>query len=403
MEDKNNIIEVKNLFKIFGKHPKKALDLIKKGQSKDQIMNETKQTIAVNNVSFEVKAGEIFVVMGLSGSGKSTLIRCLNRLIEPSSGTILIDGKNITKMNNDELQELRRGKMSMVFQSFAIFPHKTILQNVAYGLRIKGISLEEREKKAYEALEQVGLKGWEESYPTQLSGGMQQRVGLARALATEPDILLMDEAFSALDPLIRKEMQNELIELQNTMNRAIVFITHDLDEALKLGDRIALMKDGSIVQIGTPEEIMMSPANNYVEKFVEGVDRSRVLTAEMVMKKEVATVIFPKDGPRVALRTMEEKDFSSLFVIDKRRQIQGLIMIEDALKAVENNEKSLESILIKDTPKVLPDTPLQEIFGLLSEKNVPVAVVNDQNRLLGVVVRSSVMAKLATGGGQKDD
>lgn len=393
-----NIIEVHNLYKIFGKHRGKALELVKKGYTKNQILKETGQTIAVNNVSFTVKAGESFVVMGLSGSGKSTLIRCLNRLIEPTSGSIVIDGKDVTSMDPSELQELRREKISMVFQSFAVFPHKTVLENAAYGLKIRGLSPADREKKAYEALELVGLKGWENSYPAQLSGGMQQRVGLARALATEPEILLMDEAFSALDPLIRKEMQNELLELQNKMNRTIVFITHDLDEALKLGDRIALMKDGSIVQIGTPEEILTSPATNYVEKFVEDVDRSRVLTAEMVMKKPTVVVIFPKDGPRVALHRMEENGISSVFVVDKERRLQGLVMAEDALQAVENNQKDLESILQSDVPVVLPNTPLREIFAFLSGKSVPLAVVNEEKKLLGVIVRGSVMAKLAEGG-----
>jgi glycine betaine/proline transport system ATP-binding protein len=290
----------------------------------------------------------------------------------------------------------------MVFQSFAILPHKTVLENAAYGLKIRGLSLEEREKKAYEALELVGLKGWEASYPVQLSGGMQQRVGLARALATEPEILLMDEAFSALDPLIRKEMQNELLELQNKMNRTIIFITHDLDEALKLGDRIALMKDGAIVQIGTPEEILMSPATNYVQKFVEDVDRSRVLTAEMVMKKSVVVVISSKDGPRVALRSMQENGISSVFAVDKERRLQGLVMAEDALQAVENNQNNLEKILQRDVSSVLPDTPLKEIFALLSGKSGPLAVVNDEKKLLGVIVRGSVMAKLAEGGTAND-
>jgi glycine betaine/proline transport system ATP-binding protein len=235
--------------------------------------------------------------MGLSGSGKSTLIRCLNRLIDPTSGRVTIEGDDVTNMDFPALQRLRRNKISMVFQSFAVFPHKTVLENAANGLKIRGVTLKERTRKAYETLEMVGLKGWENSYPIHLSGGMKQRVGLARALATEPDILLMDEAFSALDPLIRKEMQNELIQLQSKMHRTMVFITHDLDEALKIGDRIALMKDGAVVQIGTPEEILMSPKTQYVEKFVEDVDRSRVLTAEMVMKTPFM-VTYPKDGPR---------------------------------------------------------------------------------------------------------
>ncbi len=393
-----SFIEINNLYKIFGKHQEKARAMLEKGHSKDQILSELKATIAVNNASLTIDQGESFVVMGLSGSGKSTLIRCLNRLIEPTSGRIVIDGAEVTSMDHAELQEFRRTKVSMVFQSFAIFPHKTVLENAAYGLKIRGLSLEERNKKAYETLDLVGLKGWENSYPNQLSGGMKQRVGLARALATEPDILLMDEAFSALDPLIRKEMQNELIQLQNTMRRTILFITHDLDEALKIGDRIALMKDGAIVQVGTPEEILMTPASTYVEKFVEDVDRSRVLTAEMVMKKPTAVILFPKDGPRVALRRMQENGISSIFAVDNSFRLQGIVMAEDALEAAEGNQKDLSQILNREISTVKPDTVLKDLFCSLSGKNLPLAVVNDENRLMGIIVRGSVMAKLAEGG-----
>lgn len=397
-----DIIEVQGLYKIFGKQPDKALALLKAGYTKNRIMKETGHTIAIDNVSFQVEAGESFVVMGLSGSGKSTLIRCLNRLIEPAAGSIVIDGRDVTGMSPSDLQDFRRQKVSMVFQSFAIFPHKTVLENTAYGLKIRGLSATERGEKAKNALELVGLKGWEEAYPAQLSGGMQQRVGLARALATESEILLMDEAFSALDPLIRKEMQDELLDLQNKMNRTIVFITHDLDEALKLGDRIALMKDGSIVQIGTPEEILMSPATNYVEKFVENVDLSRVLTAEMVMKKPNILVRFPKDGPRVALHSMEEYGISSVFVVDRERRLQGIVMAEDALEAVESKQKDLEMILRREVHTVHPDTPLRDLFALLAVSSTPLAVVNEERKLLGIIVRGSVMAKLAERGSVND-
>ncbi len=391
------IIKVKNLYKIYGKHPDKALKMLEEGHSKEKILSDIGQTVGLNNISFEVEPGEAFVVMGLSGSGKSTLIRCLNRLIDPTSGSIIINGKDITKMTKKELNELRRQKISMVFQSFAVFPHKTVLENAAYGLKIMGISQGEREKKAYEALEMVGLKGWEDFLPSKLSGGMQQRVGLARALATEPEILLMDEAFSALDPLIRKEMQTELLELQENMKKTIIFITHDLDEALRIGDRIALMKEGEIVQVGTPEEIMMSPATDYVKKFVEDVDRSRVLTAEMIMKKPSTVVIYPKDGPRIALHRMEESGISSIFVIDKQNCLLGLVMAEDALHAIEKNEKSLEKIIRKDIPTVLPETLLKEMFSLLTGKNLPLAVVDDSHKFKGIVLRGTVMAKLAGG------
>ncbi len=391
------IIKVKNLYKIYGKHPDKALKMLEEGHSKEKILSDIGQTVGLNNISFEVEPGEAFVVMGLSGSGKSTLIRCLNRLIDSTSGSIIINGKDITKMHKKELNELRREKISMVFQSFAVFPHKTVLENAAYGLKIMGISQVEREKKAYEALEMVGLKGWEDFLPSNLSGGMQQRVGLARALATEPDILLMDEAFSALDPLIRKEMQTELLELQERMKKTIVFITHDLDEALRIGDRIALMKEGEIVQVGTPEEIMMSPATDYVEKFVEDVDRSRVLTAEMIMKKPSTVVIYPKDGPRIALHRMEESNISSIFVIDKQNCLLGLVMAEDALQAIEKNEKNLENIIRKDIPTVFLETLLKDMFPLLTGKSLPLAVVDDNHKFKGIVLRGTVMAKLAGG------
>lgn len=392
------IIKVDNLYKVFGKEPGQALKMLNEGHSKDEIMSETGQTVGINNVSFEVEAGEAFVVMGLSGSGKSTLIRCLNRLIEPTSGSIMVNDNDITQMNKKELNELRRKKISMVFQNFAIFPHKTVLENASYGLKIMGISKEEREKKAQESLELVGLEGWGKYFPSKLSGGMQQRVGLARALATDPEILLMDEAFSALDPLIRKDMQTELLELQSKVKKTIIFITHDLDEALRIGDRIALMKEGEIVQIGTPEEIMMSPATNYVKKFVEDVDRSRVITAEMIMKESSSVVNYPKDGPHVALHRMEENNISSIFAVDKQNRLIGIVMVEDALEAVKNNEKSLETIIQKDIPTVFSETPLKEMFSLLTGKNMPLAVIDDNHKLKGIIVRGNVMAKLAEGG-----
>jgi len=391
-----SIIEVHNLYKIFGKHPEKALEMAAQGFTKKQIMEKAGHTVAVDDVTLSINEGETFVIMGLSGSGKSTLIRCLNRLIDPTSGRVTIEGDDVTNMDFPALQRLRRNKISMVFQSFAVFPHKTVLENAAYGLKIRGVTLKERNRKAYETLEMVGLKGWENSYPIHLSGGMKQRVGLARALATEPDILLMDEAFSALDPLIRKEMQNELIQLQSKMHRTMVFITHDLDEALKIGDRIALMKDGAVVQIGTPEEILMSPKTQYVEKFVEDVDRSRVLTAEMVMKTPFM-VTYPKDGPRVALRNMQENGISSVFVVDSELRLLGLVMAEDALGAANNN-KDLGEIMKREVGKVLPGTLLKDLFSQLSRTNLPLAVVDEKDKLLGAIVRGSVMAKLAERG-----
>lgn len=276
-------VEVNEVYKVFGPSPRQIIPLLKKGVDKARILKNQKHSVGVNNASFTVEEGEIFVVMGLSGSGKSTLIRCLNRLIEPTSGLIRIDGKDIVSMSSSELREIRRKKVAMVFQNFALLPHKTVLENVAFGLEIQKVDIQTRTKKAQEMLEVVGLKGYGNVKPNELSGGMQQRVGLARALAIEADILLMDEAFSALDPLIRKDMQNELLSLQQKMKKTILFITHDLDEALKIGDRIAIMKDGEIVQIGTAEEILQNPADHYVREFTQDVNRTKIITASAIM------------------------------------------------------------------------------------------------------------------------
>ncbi|MCS7464768.1 glycine betaine/L-proline ABC transporter ATP-binding protein [Paenibacillus doosanensis] len=386
------IIEVKDLTKVFGPNPESAVELLSKGWSKEKIYKETKHTVGVNKVSFSIEPGEIFVIMGLSGSGKSTLVRLLNRLIEPTSGTVEVHGKDIVKMNHEQLRRVRREQISMVFQKFALFPHRTVLQNAEYGLEVQGVAKAEREPKAAEALELVGLKGWENSYPEQLSGGMQQRVGLARALANDPDILFMDEAFSALDPLIRKDMQDELLELQEKMKKTIVFITHDLDEALRIGDRIALMKDGAVVQIGTPEEIMINPANEYVERFVEDVDLSKVLTASHVMRRP--ETIGLDRGPRVALQLMRESGISNLFVVDRSKHLLGVITAYDASEAMKEGRK-LDDILIREVPTVSPDVLLNELFEICGTSKYPVAVVNDSGRIVGVIVRGAVLGALA--------
>ncbi|MFZ7102874.1 MAG: quaternary amine ABC transporter ATP-binding protein [Peptococcaceae bacterium] len=387
-------IKVENLIKVFGNNSKRAIELLKKGMSKDEILEKTKLAVGVGGVSFQVYKGEILVIMGLSGSGKSTLIRCLNRLIEPTAGKIYVDNEDITEMTADELRELRRRKFGMVFQRFALFPHRTVLHNTEYGLEVQGVEQDIRRQKAQHALELVGLKGWEENYPDQLSGGMQQRVGLARALAVDPDILLMDEAFSALDPLIKREMQDELLALQNRVQKTIVFITHDLDEAIKLGDRIILMKDGKVVQEGTPEQILTNPSTEYVEKFVENVDMSKVLTAQSVMKKPGA-VAFPKDGPRTALRKMQEEGISSIFVVNKDFVVQGVVLAEACAEAVKQGEKDLSNILEQDIKTVNPDTPVNDLFGLMTDIRYPLAVIDDSNKLLGVIVRGAILSGLA--------
>lgn len=394
-------IQVKDLYKIFGKNPQHALKLLEKGKTKDEILKETGMTVGVNRASFEVYEGEIFVIMGLSGSGKSTLIRLINRLIEPTTGSVLIDGEDLAKMNKEKLRETRRKKLSMVFQNFGLFPHRTILENTGYGLEVQGIEKEKIEEKSLKALELVGLSGYESQYPNQLSGGMQQRVGLARALANDPDILLMDEAFSALDPLIRKEMQDELLDLQTTMQKTILFITHDLDEALKIGDRIAIMKDGVIVQVGTPEEIMTNPANDYVEKFVEGVDRSKVFSAQHVMKRpEVIDV--DKHGPRVALQRMKQAGISSVYVVNKAHELLGVVQAEAASEAVKKGNKNLRDIIDTDIITVSPDLPLNDLFEKVYDTPVPVAVIEGKT-LKGIIVRGAVLAALAGNEVNNDD
>jgi len=385
-------IQVQNLTKIFGQRPHRALQLLHQGKTKQEILQETGLTVGVSRASFDVQAGEIFVIMGLSGSGKSTLVRMLNRLIDPTEGKILIDGEDIVQMSTEELQKVRRKKLGMVFQKFALFPHRTVLENAAYGLEVQGIAKSEREKKAAESLALVGLAGWEKSYPDELSGGMQQRVGLARALANDPDVLLMDEAFSALDPLIRKDMQDELLELQSSVQKTIIFITHDLDEALKIGDRIALMKDGAVVQIGTPEEILTNPANEYVERFVEDVDRSKVLSAEHVMKR--AETITLDKGPRVAFQLMRERGVSTLYVVDKRKKLLG-VLTADAVNQAVKESLSLEQVLRPEVPVVPPQTLLNELFDLVASSDIPVAVTGEQNRLLGVIVKGALLGGLA--------
>ncbi|WP_462282167.1 quaternary amine ABC transporter ATP-binding protein, partial [Salinivirga cyanobacteriivorans] len=334
-------IQVKNLNVIFGKRKKEALKLLNEGYSKADILDKTGCTVGVYDASLDIKEGEIFVVMGLSGSGKSTLLRCFNRLIDPTSGSIEMDGRDIIQTSEAELREIRRKKMTMVFQHFGLLPHRTVSSNVAFGLEIQGVDEETRIKTAYETIETVGLKGYEEQMTGQLSGGMQQRVGLARALATNPEVLLMDEAFSALDPLIRTNMQDELLQLQEKVHKTILFITHDLDEALKLGDRIAIMKDGKVVQVGTPEEILTNPADDYVKAFVENVDRGDIVTARSIMFENPATVRIDKDGPKVALRIMRKHGVTSLPVVDMENTFLGFVKDQEM---VEMEEKGLNKI-----------------------------------------------------------
>ncbi len=387
-------IRVQDVNKVFGERAHRALPLIEQGKSRAEIQDETGLVVAVREATFEIQDGEIFVVMGLSGSGKSTLVRLFNRLIDPTSGTVEIDGQDITKLSEKEMRRLRSSKMSMVFQRFALFPHQTVRDNAAFGLEVRGLSRADRSERAEQALEMVGLAGWGDRYPSELSGGMQQRVGLARALATDADILLMDEAFSALDPLIRREMQDHLLQIQSELHKTIVFITHDLNEAMRLGDRIVVMKDGAIVQLGTAEEILTNPATDYVAAFTQDVDPNRVLTAGSIMRDPIGTVS-PVSGPRVAMQRLKEVQRNELYAVRGDRIIAGYVTDRELLEAAQRGEQDLSQVIRADYPRAAPDTPISDLYALSVEYSLPIAVVDDRERLLGVVPRVSLLTALA--------
>ena len=387
------IIEVKNIYKVFGDSPKKALALLKKGVEKDEIFRKTSQTIGINDASFEIYKGEIFVIMGLSGSGKSTMVRLMNRLIEPTSGQVYLDGEEITAMSQSELRKSRREKISMVFQSFALMPHMNVIDNVAFGLELGGMKKSERYEKALSSLDQVGLKDYSFSYPDELSGGMQQRVGLARALANDPRVLLMDEAFSALDPLIRSEMQDELLKLQAEHERTIVFISHDLDEAMKLGDRIAIMQGGVVVQIGTPDEILKNPANDYVRSFFRGVNVGGIMTARDIASLQQVTII-QKDGngTLAALQTLHEHDREFGYIVDKKRKYLGVVSV-DSLKAKPKRD-SIDLAFIKEIEPVLATAYLNDLMGAVAKSPCAVPVVNEQGKYMGAISKAALLESL---------
>jgi glycine betaine/proline transport system ATP-binding protein len=390
-------ITVKNLFKIFGPHPKKAMGLLEQGLDKEAIFEKTETTIGVQNASFEIYTGEIFVIMGLSGSGKSTMVRMLNRLIEPTSGQVLIDDENIVSMSNDELVKMRRKKMSMVFQSFALMPHLTVLQNAAFGLEMDGIDKPTREARALQALEQVGLEAWAASMPNELSGGMQQRVGLARGLAVDPDILLMDEAFSALDPLIRTEMQDELLKLQAKAKRTIVFISHDLDEAMRIGDRIAIMEGGSVVQVGTPEEILQNPADDYVRAFFRGVDPTNILTAgDIATDTQVTIVVTEGKSPRVALQRLIKNDRDYGYVIDINRKFLGIVSADRLREVIDRPEQPqlIASAYIEEVVPAHINDSMQDILPEVASHPWPLPVLNDAEGYVGVVSKNLFLRTL---------
>ena len=389
-------ISLKNVFKIFGDRPDKALELLRAGKDKSEIHAATGCSIGVDDASFEIMTGEIFVIMGLSGSGKSTLLRLLNRLIEPTSGSIEVDGHDVTKMSRADLIALRRRDISMVFQSFALLPNRTVLNNAAFGLEVAGVSEAERKEKALVALKAVGLEGYSESRPDQLSGGMKQRVGLARALASEPTILLMDEAFSALDPLIRTEMQDEIVRLQAEHSRTIVFVSHDLDEAMRIGDRICIMQNGSVIQVGTPDEIVLNPANDYVRSFFRNVDVSQVFKAGDVARKVQVTII-DRQGVSAAsaLERMNKYDRDFAIVIGRDKTYHGMVSRDAIIENVRTKTAdAYRDAFIAEIEPIQSNEPLSSVLGRVAGSRWPVPVVDDQNRYVGSISKSTLLETL---------
>lgn len=387
-----NILEVRNLSKLYGSDKNKAIKLKKENQDKDSIYKKTGVTLALWDVSLEIKTGEIFVIIGLSGSGKSTLVRCFNLLNKPTSGEILFKGNSLSKFNKNELKDYRRNKISMVFQQFGLMSHRNVLGNVEYGLEVKGIDRETRHKKALDMISMVGLEDHENEPISSLSGGMKQRVGIARALANDPEILLMDEPFSALDPLVRKDMQFELLTIQKKLDKTIIFITHDINEAFKIGDRVAIMKDGEVIQIDTPENMIENPKDDYVKQFIDSADKSQVLSVKNVMVKP-SSMVKLKDSPAIAIKTMRTNDVSAAYVVGEKLSFKGVVNIEDAIRA--NKEGlTLEDILITDILSINQDALLNDIIQMAAETKYPIAVLDEDNSLKGIISKTNVLSSI---------
>ncbi|OWQ92046.1 glycine betaine/L-proline ABC transporter ATP-binding protein [Roseateles aquatilis] len=387
-------ILIDHVFKVFGDAPEQALALARQGRSKKDILASTGQSIGVFDATFEIQAGEIFVIMGLSGSGKSTLVRLLNRLIEPSAGRIVIDGEDINTHSPSRLRALRRKDISMVFQSFALMPHMSVRDNTAFGLELSGADREHRLAQADHALAQVGLAGWGDKYPDELSGGMQQRVGLARALAADPSILLMDEAFSALDPIIRTEMQSELLRLQQVQRRTIVFISHDLDEAMRIGDRIAIMKDGHVVQVGTPDEILRNPADDFVRSFIRGVDTAAVFKAADIARQPLTLVAEHRDrGARAGLKTLEDQDRELAHVVSPTRRYLGTVSADSLRAALDGHvgPLGLQHAFLDGLPPIAADAPVAGLFGQVAQAPCGVPVVAGDGRFCGAISKTTLL------------
>ncbi len=392
MENNKTLLRMKGLSKLYGSDKKEARKLKEKGLNKDEIYDKTKVTLALWDVSLDVKEGEVFVIIGLSGSGKSTLVRCLNMLNEPTSGSVFYKDKDIGKFNKKELNDYRRNKVSMVFQSFGLMNHRNVVGNVEYGLEVKGISKEERHKKAQEMISMVGLKGLENEPISSLSGGMKQRVGIARALANDPEILLMDEPFSALDPLVRQDMQFELLTIQKKLDKTIVFITHDINEAFKIGDRVAIMKDGEIIQVDTPERMSSNPATDYVKQFIDSADKTKVISVRNVMIRP-NSMIRLTDNPNMAIGMMKENGVSSAYVVSDKTKLRGVITVDDAIRAAKEG-LNISNVLIEDIITTSPDALLSDIMNLATEARFPIAVVDEDNNLKGILSKVHVLSSM---------
>ena len=389
----DNIIEVKHITKLYGLNKKEASKMMKEGSDKDEVYKKTGVTVALWDVNFEVKRGEIFVIIGLSGSGKSTLVRCFNHILKPTSGDITFEGKNIESFSKKELLEFRRNKISMVFQNFGLMSHRNVMDNVAYGLEVKGVSKEERQQRAVVMTKLVGLEGWETKSIDSLSGGMKQRVGLARALANDPEVLLMDEPFSALDPLVRKDMHFELLSIQRKLDKTVIFITHDINEAFKLGDKVAIMRDGKVVQIDTPENMSTNPADEYVKKFIDSADKTKVLSVKNIMMTP-SCLVRENDSPKNAIREMQQNSVSTAYAVDSKMVYKGIVSIDDAIRAGKENLK-LFDVINKDILTASEDTLLSEILPMAAETKYPIAVLNGDGVLKGIVTKASVLSSLA--------
>ncbi len=394
MENNNNIIlNVENLSKIYGSGKNEAIKLRESGADKDSIYKKTGATIALWNVSLDIKKGEIFVIIGLSGSGKSTLVRCFNLLNKPTSGKVFYEGQDIGKYDKKELNDFRRDKISMVFQNFGLMSHRNVLGNVEYGLEVKGVNKEERHKKANEMISMVGLDGYDDEPISSLSGGMKQRVGLARALANDPEILLMDEPFSALDPLVKKDMQFELLSIQRKLDKTIVFITHDINEAFKLGDRVAIMKDGEVIQVATPEEMSSKPADDYVKQFIDSADKTQVISVRNAMSTP-NSIVRLKDTPNYAKNIMRNNKVSSAYVVGEKMRFEGVITIDDAIKA-SKEQLSISDVLITDTYTATPDALINDIIDIAAKTRFPIAVIDENDKTLkGIISKADVLSSI---------